>query len=137
MVHRHQLEILDALITGAASSVEGFRSAASETSNTALRLQFTDRAEETEDVMLDLETRVRQLGGEPAFLPLRASTGRRPGRRYSVSLIELDRRGNDMVQQFERALASTGLDAETRATLSMGMATFRERPHEVAGEFGV
>ncbi len=134
MPNRHQLKILDALIASAASSVEGLRSAATETSNAALRLQFTDRAEETEDVVLELETRVRQLGGEPAFAAPRASPGRGPGRRYSVSLTELDRRGDDMVQRFERALASTGLDAETRATLTTGMTTFRERPHGVVGQ---
>lgn len=128
MVHRHQLEILDALIAGAASSVEGYRSAASETSNTALRLQFTDRAEEAEDVMLELETRVRQLGGEPAFAPVHPFSARRPGRRYSFSLAELERRETDMAQRFERALASTGLDPETRKTLTMGMTIFRERP---------
>lgn len=127
MAHSHQLKILDALIVSAASSVEGYRSAASETSNTGLRLRFTDRAEEAEDVMLELETRVRQLGGEPACAP-QPLPARRPGRRYSFSLAELERRENDIAQHFERALASTGLDPETRATLATGMTIFRERP---------
>lgn len=129
MAHRHQLKILDGLIAGAASSVEGYRSAASETSNTALRLQFTDRAEEAEDVMLELETRVRQLGGEPAFAATQPFSARRPGRRYSFSLAELERREDDIAQRFEKALASTGLDSETRATLTMGMSIFRDRPN--------
>ncbi|MGH6787165.1 MAG: hypothetical protein ACREBO_10070 [Novosphingobium sp.] len=125
MPHSHQLKILDTLIVSAGTGVEGYRSAASETSNAALRLQFTDCAEAAEDVLLELETRVRQLGGEPAWASAPGPSARRPGRRYSVSMGELARRQAEIAQRFERALASTGLDADTRAALSLGVAVFR------------
>lgn len=124
----HQVEIIDRLIVSAAASAEGYRSAASETSDPALRLRLTDRAEESEDLLLELETRIRELGGEPAAVEIRPPAAPRPGRRYSLTLAELARREDDTVQRFERALASTGLDAATRAALSSGVRVLRDRP---------
>ncbi len=135
MDHSHDVSVLNSLIATTVDSVDGYRTAAADSESERFRSIFTDRANEREDLILDMQTRVRELGGEPedegtalasahrVFLNLRdAVTGS-----DDAAIVAEVERGEDYIKsKFETALADEKLTGETRDVVRECFASVRQ-----------
>lgn len=135
MDYSHDVSVLNSLIATTVDSVDGYRTAAAETESEQFRSIFTDRANEREDLILDMQSRVRALGAEPeddgtalasahrVFLNLRnAVTGS-----DDASVVKEVERGEDYIKnKFETALADTELSNETQQIVRDCFASVRQ-----------
>lgn len=65
MHNDHDIRVLNSLITTTIDSVNGYREAATNSSNEQFRSIFTARADEREEIVRELQAHVRELGGNP------------------------------------------------------------------------
>jgi uncharacterized protein (TIGR02284 family) len=131
----YDVKVLNGLITTTVDSVDGYREAARDASNERFRSIFFERADEREDVVLELQTRVRELGGDPesggttlagvhrAFMGLKdAVTGS-----DDDSIIAEVERGEDHIKhKYEDALNDGDLSQDTVAVIRECFSSVRE-----------
>jgi uncharacterized protein (TIGR02284 family) len=145
----YDAKILNGLIATTIDSVDGYNAAAQNAENPAFRSIFTDRASEREDLVVELQTRVRDLGAEPEddgtalagahrfFMDIRDTvTGTDDN-----SIIKEVERGEDHIKaKYEDAIADPELSGETRQIINRcftsvknGHDQMRDLKHGVTG----
>lgn len=135
MDHSHDVSVLNSLIATTVDSVDGYRTAAADSNSEQFRSIFIDRADEREDLILDMQTRVRELGGEPedegtalagahrVFLNLRNAV---TGSDDAAVVAEVERGEDHIKSKFETALADDRLTGETRDLVRECFASVRQ-----------
>ncbi len=123
----HEIETVNSRIKTTIDSLDGYRSAAEDTSSGQLQFIFLERANERQDVADTLRQHVRTLGEEPEddgllaagahrmFMNLRdAVTG--SGDQSVIAEVE---RGEDYIKaKFKAAMEDGNLGAQTRSVIS-------------------
>ncbi|GAA0640678.1 PA2169 family four-helix-bundle protein [Brevundimonas lenta] len=123
--NRHDIQVLNGLIRTTIDSADGYREAATETSDDGHRDLFTRRDVERRSVAEELGTSVRSLGGEPdaegsilakaqrAFMDVKHAL-----LRDELSVVGALESTEDHVQaHFEKALEDSHISATTRETI--------------------
>lgn len=148
--NKDDVRILNGLIATTVDSVDGYRAAGVDASNERFRSIFSDRANEREDVVLELQTRVRELGGEPeddgtalagvhrVFMNLRDAV---TGSDDAAVVSEVERGEDHIKAKFEAAMADSDLSAESQAvvrqcyaSVKQGHDQMRDLKHGMTGE---
>jgi uncharacterized protein (TIGR02284 family) len=118
----HDIKLLNSLIETTLDSVDGYRRAAVEATNSRFASEFTARANEREEVVRKLQGEVRRLGGNPeddgsvlaaahrAFLTLR---DRVTGSDDEAVIAEVDHGETYLRTKWEAALRDDELSPET------------------------
>lgn len=123
MFNEHDTNILNSLIETTIDSVDGYRHSAGEATNAQFAEIFRTRAQEREQVVGRLRSRVVELGGTPEedggllakahrqFLSLRDAV---TGRDDKAVVAEVDRGESYLNGKWETALADEKLSSETQ-----------------------
>jgi hypothetical protein len=111
----YDIGVLNRLILAAAESVEESRACADIASDDSTRALHCETAEIREDVILELQTRVRELGGEPSgqgdpapAIPMQSDTA--AGEPNLVCHQDAEAR---MIELFKAALADISISNDT------------------------
>ena len=124
--NEREVETLNDLIKTTIDSVDGYRSAAEDAENTNYRSIFFDRANERTAIAEQLQSYVRELGGDPttdgsiaagahrAFMDLKSAlTGN-----DDVAVVAEVERGEDHIKhKFEKAMSDQDISPETRSII--------------------
>jgi len=131
----HDISVLNGLIETTIDSVDGYRRAAQEATNSRFSAEFLERANEREQVVSQLRDRVRQLGGNPeddgsvlaaahrAFLTLR---DRVTGGDDNSVIAEVDHGESYLDGKWQTALKDGSLSPETRSLIQSNYDSVRE-----------
>lgn len=131
----HDISVLNRLIETTIDSVDGYRRAAQEATNSRFSAEFLERANEREQVVSQLRDRVRQLGGNPeddgsvlaaahrAFLTLR---DRVTGSDDASVIAEVDHGESYLNDKWETALQDGRLAPETRSIIQRSYDSVRD-----------
>ena len=123
----HDIETVNSLIKTTIDSVDGYRSAAEDATNSAFQSIFFERAKERQQVADDLRQHVRSMGGDPQddgsilagahriFMNLRDAV---TGSDDEAVIAEVERDEDHIKGKFETALQDGNLGTETRAKIS-------------------
>lgn len=126
MNDKHDISVLNGLITTTLDSMKGFEDAAEDAKNTRFAALFADFARDRGQVVSSMQAEVRGLGGKPedsasflgaahrSFMDLKqAFTGKN-----DKAIIEEVERGEDHIKaKFEIALKDTDLEPATRSVI--------------------
>lgn len=129
-----QISALQTLTTTVIDSVNGYEEAAKNIDNPRFQEIFRERANERQDVVENLRTEIRRLGGDPpeegsfmgkthqSWLDLKAAITGRDDKRV-VNSVEA---GEDYLKEkFEAALNSDELDGEARQAIEKAYQSVR------------
>lgn len=123
MNDRHDISVLNGLITTTLDSVKGFEDAAEDAKSTRFAALFTDFARDRGQVVASLQAEVRGLGGVPednssflgaahrTFMDLKQAF---TGKNDKVIIDEIERGEDHIKAKFEIALRDTDLQPATR-----------------------
>src|SRR5690349_24808292 len=139
--HGEAISTLNTLIATTIDSVTGYEDSAKNIHDERLREVFRSRADERQQVVEELRTEVRRLGGDPEesgsflgkahqrFEDLKAAiTGR-----DEKSIINEVERGEDYIKgKFEAALESDDLGAESREVVQRCFQSVREGHDQIS-----
>ena len=129
------ITVLNSLIETTIDSVDGYRRSAEEATNSSFATEFRQRATEREQVVRQLQSRVRELGGNPeddgsvlaaahrSFLTLRDTV---TGSDDDAVIAEVDRGESYLNGKWETALRDEGLSSETRSLITACYGSIRE-----------
>ena len=126
MNDKHDISVLNGLITTTLDSMKGFEDAAEDAKSTRFAALFADFARDRGQVVSSMQAEVRALGGKPedsasllgaahrSFMDLKqAFTGKN-----DKAIIEEVERGEDHIKaKFEIALKDTDLEPATRSVI--------------------
>jgi uncharacterized protein (TIGR02284 family) len=141
--HRHsdEISVLNTLIATTIDSVTGYEDSATNVDNERLREIFRQRANERQEVVEDLRSEVRRLGGEPEeggtflgkthqrFEDLKAAI---TGRDEKAIVNEVERGEDYIKEKFEAALNGQELTAESRAVLERAYQSVRSGHDQIS-----
>jgi uncharacterized protein (TIGR02284 family) len=125
--NEREVDTLNDLIKTTIDSVDGYRSAAEDADSANFRSIFFDRANERSSVADQLQSYVRELGGEPvtdgsliagahrAFMDLRNAV---TGNDDAAVVAEVERGEDHIKHRFETAMGDDDLSPETRSVIS-------------------
>ncbi|CAA9507501.1 MAG: hypothetical protein AVDCRST_MAG39-1778 [uncultured Sphingomonadaceae bacterium] len=135
MASNHDISVLNGLIETTLDSVDGYRRSASEASAGQFAAMFSERANERQQVVQQLQQEVRRLGGTPeddgsvlaaahrTFLSIRDSL---TGKGDDSQVIAEVERGEDFLRnKWETALADAELGQETRQLITQAYESVR------------
>jgi uncharacterized protein (TIGR02284 family) len=132
--HSDEISLLNTLIATTVDSITGYEDSATNVDNERLREIFRQRANERQQVVQDIRSEVRRLGGEPEeggtflgkahqrFEDLKAAI---TGRDEKAIVNEVERGEDYIKEKFESALSSQELTAESRAVLERAYQSVR------------
>ena len=142
MADRDDITTLNTLTNTLIDSVTGFEDAASNLEgNERLRELFRERASERQQVVEDLRSEVRRLGGNPEddgsflgkthqrFLDLKAAI---TGRDEKAIINEVERGEDYLTEKFETALNSDHLSGESRAVVERAYQSVRSGHDQIS-----
>jgi len=142
MADRDDITTLNTLTNTLIDSVTGFEDAASNLEgNERLRELFRERASERQQVVEDLRSEVRRLGGNPEddgsflgkthqrFLDLKAAI---TGRDEKAIINEVERGEDYLKEKFETALNSDHLSGESRAVVERAYQSVRSGHDQIS-----
>ena len=142
MADRDDITTLNTLTNTLIDSVTGFEDAASNLEgNERLRELFRERASERQQVVEDLRSEVRRLGGNPEddgsflgkthqrFLDLKAAI---TGRDEKAIINEVERGEDYLKEKFETALNSDHLSRESRAVVERAYQSVRSGHDQIS-----
>lgn len=130
----HDISVLNNLIEVTLDSVDGYRSAAEDATNSRFASEFRDRANDREQVVNRLQDEVRRLGGEPedsssilasahrAFMDLRDKV---TGTNDKAVLDEVDRGESYLDDRWQKAMKDDQLSPEARSAISQCYSSIR------------
>lgn len=137
----YDVKVLNGLIATTIDSVDGYRAAAADAETERFRSIFTDRANEREDLVLEFQTQVRALGGEPEddgsflagaqrmFMNLRAAVS---SHNDEAVVAEVERGEDYIKSKFEEAMADDRLDPATRQVIERCFVSVKEGRDEMS-----
>ena len=141
MNSNHDITVLNSLIETTLDSVDGYRRSAEEASAGQFAAMFSERANERQRIVQQLQDEVRRLGGTPeddgsvlaaahrTFLSIRDKL---TGAGDDSQVIAEVERGEDFLKnKWETALADSGISQETRQLLTSSYESVR-RGHDQA-----
>ncbi|HXH53012.1 MAG TPA: PA2169 family four-helix-bundle protein [Sphingomicrobium sp.] len=135
---QEQISTLNTLIATLIDSVKGYEDAAQNTDSERLRQLFREGATERNQIVEDLRSEVRRLGGDPRdeqsllgqahqrFLDFKAAI---TGRDEKAVVNEVERGEDYLKEKFEGALESGELTGEARAAVERAYQSVR-RGHD-------
>lgn len=133
--HSDNITTLNTLTATVIDSIKGYEDAASNTENSRFQQLFRERASERQQVVEQLRSEVRRLGGEPEddgsfmgathqrFLDLKAAI---TGRDDQAIINEVERGEDYLKEKFEAALNSGHLSGESRTVVERCYQSVRE-----------
>ena len=133
--HNETITTLNTLIATTIDSVTGYEDSAKNIENERFREIFRGRADERQQVVEELRSEVRRLGGDPEesgsflgkahqrFEDLKAVV---TGRDEQAIINEVERGEDYLKEKFETALNSDELSGETRAAVERVFQSVRE-----------
>lgn len=139
--HSDEISVLNTLIATTIDSINGYEESATNVDNERLRETFRKRANERQQVVQDLRSEVRRLGGEPEeggtflgkahqrFEDLKAAV---TGRDEKAIINEVERGEDYIKEKFEAALNSEHLTGESRAVLERAYQSVRSGHDEIS-----
>ncbi len=139
--HSDEISVLNTLIATTIDSINGYEESATNVDNERLRETFRKRANERQQVVQDLRSEVRRLGGEPEeggtflgkahqrFEDLKAAV---TGRDEKAIINEVERGEDYIKEKFEMALNSEHLTGESRAVLERAYQSVRSGHDEIS-----
>jgi uncharacterized protein (TIGR02284 family) len=139
--HSDEISVINTLIATTIDSITGYEDSATNVDNERLREIFRQRANERQQVVEDLRSEVRRLGGEPEeggtflgkahqrFEDLKAAI---TGRDEKAIINEVERGEDYIKEKFESALNSQELTAESRATLERAYQSVRSGHDQIS-----
>ena len=132
----HDTKVLNGLIETTLDSVDGYRRAAEESSESRFATEFLARANERERIVRQLQDEVRRLGGDPdddggilaaahrAFLGLRERLAGGGG--DDAIIAEVDHGETYLREKWEAALKDDDLSPQTRSLIVQAYQSIRE-----------
>ena len=126
MDNQDQITTLNELIETTLDSINGYEDSAGNIDNDRLREIFRQRADERQQVVQELRSEVRRLGGDPEesgtllgkahqrFEDLKAAI---TGRDEKAIINEVERGEDYLKEKFEAALESSELTGDSRSTV--------------------
>lgn len=124
--NEREVDMLNDLIKTTIDSVDGYRSAAEDAEHSQYRTIFFDRANERSEVATQLQSYVRELGGEPTtdgsvlagahrmFMNLKSAV---TGNDDAAVVAEVERGEDHIKDMFEKAMIDSDISPETRAVI--------------------
>lgn len=124
--NEREVDMLNDLIKTTIDSVDGYRSAAEDAEHSQYRTIFFDRANERSEVAAQLQSYVRELGGEPTtdgsvlagahrmFMNLKSAV---TGNDDAAVVAEVERGEDHIKDMFEKAMIDSDISPETRAVI--------------------
>lgn len=137
----HDISTLNSLIATTLDSVEGYREAADDATNSRFTGLFTSRAQERRTVVSNLQAQVRALGGNPeddgtvlagahrVFLDLKAKI---TGQDDKAIINEVERGEDYLKAKYESALSDTDLSPATKAIIQTANQSVRQGHDEMS-----
>jgi hypothetical protein len=125
----YEIELLSRLIDIAADCARSVRGEAERAKEETARALLFERSEVHDDIALELQTRVRELGGEPF---VREEAGRNEASRHVPGA-----RSGELGREIEMAVSDTFLSAATRMVLRSCLEILRNEGLEPQGEMPV
>ncbi len=132
--NHHDIQVLNGLIETTIDSADGYREAAKDTDQPNYRTLFEARSFERQQVAAELQSTVRNLGGEPeddgsilakahrAFLDVKHAL-----LRDEQAVVNSVENGEDFIKaKFERAIGDSNVSATTRETIRRAYARVKE-----------
>lgn len=132
--NQHDIHVLNGLIETTIDSADGYREAAKDTDQPNYRTLFESRSFERQQVAAELQSTVRNLGGEPeddgsilakahrAFLDIKHAL-----LRDEQAVVNSVENGEDFIKaKFERAIEDSNVSATTRETIRRAYARVKE-----------
>ncbi|KQT35202.1 hypothetical protein ASG29_03560 [Sphingomonas sp. Leaf412] len=135
MSNDKDVSVLNGLIKTTLDSMKGYEEAAKDAESTQYATMFADFARDRSKVAMDLQARVRALGGEPeqdssllaaahrTFLDLKQAL---TGQDDKAIIMEVERGEDHIKAKYESALKEDGLSPETLAAIEAGYGPVRE-----------
>jgi uncharacterized protein (TIGR02284 family) len=132
--HSDEISTLNTLIATTIDSITGYEDAAAQSEAGRFQQLFRDRANERQQIVEDLRSEVRRLGGNPEddgsfmgkthqrFLDLKAAI---TGRDEKAIINEVERGEDYLKEKFETALNSEDLSGECRAVVERAYQSVR------------
>jgi uncharacterized protein (TIGR02284 family) len=136
-----EISVLNTLIATTIDSITGYEDSAANIDNERLREIFRQRANERQQVVQDLRSEVRRLGGDPEeggtflgkahqrFEDLKAAV---TGRDEKAIINEVERGEDYIKEKFETALNSEHLTGETRQVLERAYQSVRSGHDQIS-----
>ena len=140
-VHSDEISTLNTLIATTIDSITGYEDSAKNMENERFREIFRKRANERQQVVEDLRSEVRRLGGEPEdggsflgkahqrFEDLKAAV---TGRDEKAIINEVERGEDYLKAKFEAALNSEQLSGDCRAVVERSYQSIREGHDQIS-----
>ena len=131
----HDVKVLNGLIATTIDSVDAYRAAAADAETDRFKSIFINRANEREDLVLEFQTRVRELGGEPGddgsllagaqrfFMSLREAVA---SSSEDAIIAEVERAEDHIKAKYEKALTDADLTSETRNVIQQCFASVKD-----------
>jgi uncharacterized protein (TIGR02284 family) len=139
--HSNEISVLNTLIATTIDSITGYEDSATNVDNERLREVFRQRANERQQVVQDLRSEVRRLGGEPEeggtflgkahqrFEDLKAAV---TGRDEKAIINEVERGEDYIKEKFETALNSEQLTGECRDAVERAYQSVRSGHDQIS-----
>ena len=136
-----EITVLNTLIATTIDSVTGYEDSAQNTENERFREIFRARADERQQVVEQLRSEVRRLGGDPEdsgsflgkthqrFEDLKAAV---TGRDDQAIINEVERGEDYLKEKFETALSSGDLSSETRSAVEQAYQSVRQGHDQIS-----
>ena len=136
-----EISTLNTLIATTIDSVNGYEDSASNVDNTRFQQIFRERANERQQVVEQLRSEVRRLGGEPkedgSFMgkthqrweDLKAAV---TGRDEKAIINEVERGEDYLKEKFETALSDGGLSGESRSVVERAYQSVRSGHDQIS-----
>jgi len=140
-IRQDEISTLNTLIATLIDSVTGFEDSAANIDNSRLQELFRDNARERQQVVEDLRSEVRRLGGNPEddgsflgkthqrFLDLKAAIA---GHDEKAVINETERGEDYLKEKFETALNGGTLSGESRAVVERAYQSVRKGHDQVS-----
>jgi uncharacterized protein (TIGR02284 family) len=140
-IRQDEISTLNTLIATLIDSVTGYEDSAANIDNSRLQELFRDSARERQQVVEDLRSEVRRLGGNPEddgsflgkthqrFLDLKAAIA---GRDEKAVINETERGEDYLKEKFETALNGGTLSGESRAVVERAYQSVRKGHDQVS-----
>ncbi|MFM7027865.1 MAG: PA2169 family four-helix-bundle protein [Chakrabartia sp.] len=135
MHNDHDIRVLNSLVMTTIDSVNGYREAATNSSNEQFRSIFAARADEREEIVRDLQAHVRELGGTPEddgsalagahrfMLDVRDAL---TGRDDQAVIAEVERGEDHIKRKYEAALEDTDVSPHVRDLVQRSFRSVKE-----------